>query len=111
MTSRSRFEFVARVEDVPDGALLGVETMTGHKICLYNLGGRIGAVSNVCTHQDFPMADGTLLEDGTIECAWHGTRFDCATGAVRKPPALEPLPVYEVLVRDGEILVASPAHG
>ena len=43
----------------------------------YIHGGRIGAVTDLCTHQAFPMSEGTLEPDGTIECAWHGARFDC----------------------------------
>ena len=99
------FEFVAHVEDVPDGELLRVERADGEPVCLANVAGEILAVSDVCTHQDFPMSSGALLPDGTIECAWHGARFDCRTGAVRFPPADEPLPVYEVRVTDGKIYV------
>jgi 3-phenylpropionate/trans-cinnamate dioxygenase ferredoxin subunit len=99
------YELVAALDDVPDGELRRVERMGGEPICLANLGGEILAVSDVCTHQDFPMSSGALLPDGTIECAWHGARFDCRTGAVRLPPADEPLPVYEVRVADGKIYV------
>jgi 3-phenylpropionate/trans-cinnamate dioxygenase ferredoxin subunit len=102
------FEAVARVDDIPEGELLAVEKSDGTRICLVNLGGgEILALSDSCTHQDFPMAAGTLLPDGTIECAWHGARFDCRTGAVRKPPATEPIPVYEVRVADGDVLVGA----
>jgi nitrite reductase/ring-hydroxylating ferredoxin subunit len=65
----------------------------------------IGAVGNVCTHAEFAMADGTLRKDGTIECAWHGARFACATGRVCRGPAVDPLPVYEVRVDDGRVYV------
>ena len=34
--------------------------------------------------------------DGTIECAWHGARFDRRTGDVRRHPATDPLAVFEV---------------
>ena len=99
------FEFLAEVDEVPEGGLLRVERSDGEAICLANVGGEILAVSDTCTHQDFPMSSGALLPDGTIECAWHGARFDCRTGAVRFPPADEPLPVYDVRVADGKIYV------
>ena len=51
------------------------------------------------------MALGDTPGNGTIECAWHGARFDIATGAVLQGPAAEPLPVFEVMVRDGAVLV------
>lgn len=106
----SDFQLAARVTDVPDGTLLSVELATGDRVCVYNFRGEIGAVSDTCPHQDFPMCDGALLDDGTIECAWHGARFDRTTGTVRRHPATEPLPVYEVAVRDGQILVG-PRRG
>jgi 3-phenylpropionate/trans-cinnamate dioxygenase ferredoxin subunit len=99
------FESVARLDDVPEGALRAVVRSNGDRLCLINSGGEICAVSDNCTHQEFAMSDGTLLDEDTIECVWHGARFDVRTGAVKKTPAVNPLPVYHVIVRGGEILV------
>ena len=51
------------------------------------------------------MSSGDVLSDGTIQCAWHGARFDCATGEVKQAPATRPLPVYEVVINGDDILV------
>jgi len=51
------------------------------------------------------MSEGTLETDGTIECAWHGARFDCTNGEVKQGPADEPLPVYDVRTAYGGIWV------
>jgi nitrite reductase/ring-hydroxylating ferredoxin subunit len=96
---------VAAASDVPPGELLGVTLPDGTAVCLYNRDGEIGAVGDVCTHAEFAMSDGVLRPDGTIECVWHGARFDCRTGAVRRHPATDPLPVYEVRVEQGRVLV------
>ena len=96
---------VAAAAEVPEGELLGVTLPDGTPVCVYNRGGEIGAVGNVCTHAEFAMSDGVLRPDGTIECVWHGARFDCRTGAVRRHPATEPLPVFEVRVEQGRVLV------
>ena len=96
---------VAAVAELPDGELLGVTLPDGTPVCLFNRDGEIGAVGNVCTHAEFAMSDGVLRADGTIECVWHGARFDCRTGAVRRHPATDPLPVFDVTVQDGRILV------
>ncbi len=85
--------------------MIAVQKSTGDRICLLNFQGEIGAVSDNCTHQDFPMSAGSLTHRGTIECAWHGAEFDCRTGDVKRCPATDPLPVYHVEVRDGRILV------
>ena len=101
------FETVADVADVPEGSLLSVRTTAGEEICLFNHRGRIGAVHNVCTHAEFPLSDGTLSNDGTIECVWHGARYSCLTGEVRRGPALDPVPVYDVRVENGKILLGA----
>jgi 3-phenylpropionate/trans-cinnamate dioxygenase ferredoxin subunit len=102
------FTRVASLREIPDGALLAVETPSGDRVCLLNLGGEIRAVSDVCPHQGFPLSAGELLPDGTIECVWHGARFDCRTGAVRQGPATDDLPVYEVRVVEDDVLVGTP---
>jgi 3-phenylpropionate/trans-cinnamate dioxygenase ferredoxin subunit len=94
---------VAATVDVPDGGLLGVT--------LYKRHGEIGALGGRCTHAEFAMADGVLHDDGTIECAWHGARFDCRSGAVRRHPATDPLPIYAVRVEHGRVLVGAPLTG
>jgi nitrite reductase/ring-hydroxylating ferredoxin subunit len=40
-----------------------------------------------------------------VECVWHGARFDCLSGAVNKGPAVDPVPMYDVRVEAGKILV------
>jgi nitrite reductase/ring-hydroxylating ferredoxin subunit len=99
------FTDVAAVTDVAEGKLLGVKLPDGTRICLYNRRGTIGAVAGSCTHAEYPMDMGTLRADGTIECGWHGARFDCHTGAVCRPPAIDALPMYEVRVEEDRVLV------
>ncbi|HKV50704.1 MAG TPA: non-heme iron oxygenase ferredoxin subunit [Gemmatimonadaceae bacterium] len=103
--AKPALERVAAVEDVPPGSLRGVTLSNGDKVCLVNLGSEIRALGNVCTHQEFAMSDGALIPGGLIECAWHGARFDCRTGAVKRFPATDPLPVYDVRVEHDEIWV------
>jgi nitrite reductase/ring-hydroxylating ferredoxin subunit len=103
--TNSDFHAVADVDDVVEGELLDVKTPSGEQVCLLRHRGEIHAVSNCCTHSEFPISDGSLGPDGTLECTWHGARFDCRTGAVLKGPAEDPLPVYEVKVNAGKVLV------
>ena len=103
--SADDFESVADVSELPEGSLLGVRMTSGDEVCLFNYRGRIGAVHNVCTHAEFPLSDGTLDKDGTIECVWHGARYYCLTGEVRRGPAIDPVPVYETRVVEGKVRV------
>jgi nitrite reductase/ring-hydroxylating ferredoxin subunit len=96
---------IARLSDVPAGSAFAAVTEDGTRICLVNVGGEIRAMSDVCTHQGYPMSSGAVLSGGRIECGWHGTVYDCRTGAVERGPATEPIAVYEVQVRDGSIFV------
>ena len=105
MASHEEFEVVARVQDVPENGLLGVRKSTGEYICLVNHGGRITALSDLCSHQDFLLSEGNVLPGGLVECVWHGARFDACTGEARRLPATDPVPVYAVLIEDGQVLV------
>lgn len=101
----AEFEALAKVKDIPEGGMLPARKRTGEPICLFKLGGEIGAVFDRCTHAEFSMSDGELHDRNEIECVWHGARFNCWTGRVTKGPADEPLPVFEVKVEGDMVLV------
>jgi 3-phenylpropionate/trans-cinnamate dioxygenase ferredoxin subunit len=101
----SEFEDLADVNDLPEGAILGVKRSDGFEICLFNYRGTIGAVGNECTHAEFQLSEGTLRNDGTLECVWHGARFDCRSGRVCRGPAEDPIPVFPVRIEKGRVLV------
>jgi 3-phenylpropionate/trans-cinnamate dioxygenase ferredoxin component len=95
---------VASEADVPPNTLLSV-AVGDVNVCLANADGRIYAFRDNCSHRDFPLSAGTL-EDGQIECTWHGARFDIATGKPTRLPAIKPIQTYEVRVENGDILIA-----
>lgn len=101
------FELLASLDDIPAEGVLAVTRADGQRICLIRSQNRISAVANTCTHQEFEMSLGDVLPDGTIQCAWHGARFDCATGSVEQGPAVDPLPVFEVKIDDRKVLVGA----
>src|SRR5205823_2436555 len=98
------FVRVARVADIPPGQLLGVQA-NGHNICLANVDGELYAFQDNCSHKDFPLSAGRL-DDGQLECAWHGAKFDVATGRPLSLPAIRPIKTHDVKVDSGEIFVA-----
>lgn len=95
---------IAAVADVPDGGLLGV-AVGDRRLCLARGGGTISALDDRCTHADFALSQGELHADGTVECTWHGARFDRTTGAVVQGPACDPVAAHDVLLLDGDVLV------
>jgi 3-phenylpropionate/trans-cinnamate dioxygenase ferredoxin subunit len=99
------FEVVAALSDIAEGAVLQRVRSSGDAVCLVRQNGEISALCDICTHQHFSMSLGDLLSDGTLQCAWHGARYDCRTGEVKQVPAISPLPVFQVRLEDGQILV------
>jgi len=71
-------------------------------VAVMKAGEQIYAISDVCSHADFPLSDGEV-SGCTLECALHGSRFDLRTGRPTGPPATQPVPVYPVTVTDGEV--------
>ena len=84
------------VSDIPAGTALRVGN-----VAVYNVGGAFYATADECTHQLGPMHEGQL-EGTTIECPWHGSRFDVRTGQVLRGPAKVALQTYQVTI-EGEI--------
>jgi 3-phenylpropionate/trans-cinnamate dioxygenase ferredoxin subunit len=101
----SPFEAVASLAELAEGTVLQRVRATGDAVCLVRQNGEISALSDICTHQHFSMSQGDLLEDGTLQCAWHGARYDCRTGEVRQVPATSPLPVFQVRLEGDNIMV------
>jgi 3-phenylpropionate/trans-cinnamate dioxygenase ferredoxin subunit len=98
---------VATLDQLPPGSLLGVELPDGLKLCLaHTLDNGIYAIIDRCSHRDFPMHSGNLHGGETIECAWHGARFDLKTGRALKLPAIKGLQTFDVKVDGNDILVA-----
>lgn len=93
----------AAVEEVPPEGLRAVQT-DGGPIVLANVDGHIYALEDRCSHQDYPLSAGEI-EDGQIECSFHGARFDVCTGRATQLPAITPVRTFEVEVRDDDVYV------
>jgi nitrite reductase/ring-hydroxylating ferredoxin subunit len=65
------------VELVGDRGLLEVG---GEQIVVFRAEGKVHALANACPHQGNPLVEGELIGP-ILECAYHGWRFDLATGA------------------------------
>ena len=101
--AEGEFVFAARLEDVPEGGLHPVN-IDGTKIVLAESEGEIFALYDECSHEEFPLSDGEIV-DGQVECILHGARFDLRSGRPKALPAVRPVRTYECRVEDGEIRV------
>ena len=66
--------------------------------------GVVHAIGDTCTHGDISLSEG-FVEDDTLECWAHGSKFSLTTGAALTLPAYEPVPVFTVTIVDGDIYI------
>ena len=98
---------VGREEDVAPGQALRV-VVKGEPIAIFNAQGELYAIGDTCTHEEFSLADGEMVDDFTVECALHGAQFDIRTGRALCLPATLPEDTYPVWIEDGALKVELP---
>jgi nitrite reductase/ring-hydroxylating ferredoxin subunit len=76
----------------------------GVAVLLYRSGERFFAVGARCTHQGAPLDAGLVRlsgSDATVTCPAHGSVFRLEDGRVMRPPAMQPIPVFDIRVQEG----------
>ncbi|HYU52636.1 MAG TPA: FAD-dependent oxidoreductase, partial [Gemmatimonadaceae bacterium] len=63
------------------------------------------AVGGKCTHYGAPLDQGILVSE-TLRCPWHHACFELHNGAALCAPALNDLPVYDVVVENNVVRVS-----
>ena len=95
------------VDELGDGDVKKV-VLPGHPaLAVYRLGGEFFATDDICTHGSASLADG-FVEDGQIECPYHGGRFDIRTGQPTSHPCTIALRAYKVVVEGQQLFVQIP---
>ena len=111
---------VAKETDVPVGGRMVVKVRK-REIGIFNIGGKLYALPNVCVHQGGPLCrgaiSGTLIsnaetdwkhqwvhEGAIVVCPWHALEYNITTGQSLAYPNRR-LPTYEVRVKDGVIVL------
>jgi 3-phenylpropionate/trans-cinnamate dioxygenase ferredoxin subunit len=92
------------VDAVEDGAAIRV-VVGDVPVAIVRSEGEIYAIHDVCSHANVPLSEGEI-EDQTIECWLHGSRFDLVTGRPTGLPATQPVPVYPVKIDGDDVLVS-----
>ncbi|GAB3583890.1 non-heme iron oxygenase ferredoxin subunit [Calidifontibacter terrae] len=67
--------------------------------------GTVHAIDDTCTHANVSLAEGEV-DDCSIECWLHGSRFDLRTGNPTALPATAPVAVHTVKIDGTDVLVA-----
>ena len=93
----------AQAELSPSAALRVVVDGTPIAVVI-DSAGTVHALGDTCTHGDISLSEG-FVEDDTLECWAHGSKFELTTGKPLTLPAYEPVPVYAVTIVDGDVFV------
>jgi nitrite reductase/ring-hydroxylating ferredoxin subunit/DMSO/TMAO reductase YedYZ heme-binding membrane subunit len=88
---------------IPDKGALIVAARGGERIAVFRDGTQIGALTNLCAHQNGPIGEGRII-DGCVTCPWHGYQYRLADGCA-PPPFTEKLATYRVRLNDGIVEV------
>jgi 3-phenylpropionate/trans-cinnamate dioxygenase ferredoxin subunit len=96
------------LSDLPEEGAIKVH-LAGKDICVARSEGKVYAIYDTCSHADVSLSEGNV-EDGTVECWLHGSRFDLRTGAPIGLPATKPVPTYPVTVIGDEVFLKLESH-
>jgi nitrite reductase/ring-hydroxylating ferredoxin subunit len=103
-----RFSRVAALRDLEPDVPTRVE-VNGRAICLARCGDEVFAVDDVCSHANVSLSVGDI-EDCTVECWLHGSRFDLRTGKPLSLPATRPVATFPTRIEGDDVLVAVKEH-
>src|SRR4051794_29797545 len=95
-------------EGAPPEAIAEGQMLLGHfegeSVVLIRAGGVVSAFGATCSHYGGPRGGG-LSEGAWVRSPWHHPAFAARTGAMRRPPALDGVPSYDVIERGGRVFV------
>jgi 3-phenylpropionate/trans-cinnamate dioxygenase ferredoxin subunit len=98
--------------DLADESALGVvlrapgsSELDGVLVCLAKSEGEVFAISDICSHADVALSEGEI-DNGTVECWLHGSRFDLRSGRPTGLPANRPVPTYPVKIDGDDVYVS-----
>jgi len=88
---------------IPDKCAAIVSVPGGERIAVFRDGAQVGAVTNLCAHQNGPLGEGRII-DGCITCPWHGYQYRLEDGCA-PAPFTERLVTYRVRINHGNVEV------
>ncbi len=98
------FQPAVHLDDLPDVGAVQVVIDDQPVSVVRAEDGSIHAIDDTCSHAEVSLSEGEV-DDCTIECWLHGSRFDLRTGQPTALPATRPVDVYPVRVEDDVVHV------
>lgn len=101
-------ERLCALDDLTPGSATRVD-VAGHRIAVVRIDDDVYAIGDRCSHQNVSLAEGEVHADThELECWKHGSAFSLETGEPSSLPATKAVPVYDVIVKDGDVWVELP---
>ena len=97
------FQRALALAEVPEDEAVGV-TVGAQELAIARHGDEVFAVEDICSHAAVALSEGEV-EECTLECWLHGSRFDLRTGKPTGLPATEPVATFPAEIRGDEIYV------
>ena len=99
-------EAIALIEAdfVEPGTVLRVDLDGFPPLAVFNLDGVYFVCDDTCSHGQASLSEGTI-EGDRIECPWHNGQFCIRTGAALTAPAVAPIAVYSVTLKEGMVFI------
>jgi len=97
------YELACATSDVPADEALAV-TIGRYDVAIARNGDEFFAIQDLCSHAAVALSEGEV-EDCTVECWLHGSRFDLRTGKPTGLPATEPVATFPIEVREDSVYV------
>ena len=97
---------VADEEDLKDGHMK-LLWVNGQRIALARTEKGYCAFQDSCTHRGASLAGGVLVDD-SVQCLWHGSRFNVRTGEVECGPARAKIKLFQTRRREGKVTLVIP---
>ena len=87
------------VTDIPEGVPTKAKA-GAQALVLVRQGADVYALHDTCAHAGGPLSEGKIV-DGCIECPWHASRYDLATGRRKSGPTTFDQPRFQVRAGEG----------
>jgi len=97
------FQRALALAEVPEDEAVGV-TVGAQELAIARHGDEVFAVEDICSHAAVALSEGEV-DDCTVECWLHGSRFDLRTGKPTGLPATEPVATFPAEIRGDDIYV------
>ena len=94
--------------DAPEPGQVVSVMVNDTPIAIFNAHGELYAIGDTCTHEEYPLSEGDMVNDYTVECPLHGATFDIRTGAALSLPATGNAGSYPVWIEDGSLRIELP---